>query len=122
MEQHQQTELASTAQQAEARATEAEARVAEAELEMGSKLQALSELVDHTAKAGSQAMSHMSRLEAQTEADIQGRCLSLSFQSDFQFLWCAILSGWHSCASRSYRSVQTDNVTVCMLSNLPGSW
>lgn len=75
MEQHQQAELASTAQQAEARVGEAEARVAEAELEMGSKLQALSELVDHTAKAGSQAMSHMSCLEAHTKADIQGQCL-----------------------------------------------
>lgn len=74
MEQHQQDELASTAQQAEARVTEAE-------LEMGSKLKALTELVDHTAKAGSQAMSHMARLESQTKADIQGQescplCLS----------------------------------------------
>lgn len=52
--------------------------MAEAELEMGSKLRALSELVDHTAKAGSQAMSHMAHLEAQTKADIQGQLPGLS--------------------------------------------
>ena len=66
MEQQQQAELASAAHQTEA-------RVAEAESEMGFKLQSLSELVDHTAKAGSQAMSHMSRLENQSKADIQGQ-------------------------------------------------
>ncbi len=66
MEQHQQVELTSTAQQAEA-------RVAEAELEMGSKLKALSHLVDHTAKASSQTMTHLAQLESQTKADIQGK-------------------------------------------------
>lgn len=46
--------------------------MAEAELELGAKLKALSHLADHTAKAGSQTMTHLAQLESQTKADLQG--------------------------------------------------
>ena len=43
-------------------------------------MKAVSQLLDHTAKAGSQAMSHVAHLEARTQADIAGMplvgCLS----------------------------------------------
>lgn len=65
VEQQQQSGLAAAAQQSEARLREVEA-------ELMSRLKAMSQLVDHTAKAGSQAMTHVAHLEAHTQADIAG--------------------------------------------------
>ena len=65
VEQQHHSELASAVQQSET-------RLGEVEGEVLSKVKALSQLVDHTAKAGSQVMSHMAQLEATSRSDIAG--------------------------------------------------
>ena len=63
-------ELASAAEQSEA-------RVSEVEAELGAKVRAVSQLLDHTAKAGSQVMAHVAQLEERTKADLAGQTLFL---------------------------------------------